>query len=185
MYASRCGRGRRRCAPPALVSSRLHCALRAVVSRGIAAGLSVRWRPAHRRCVAKNECAGLALHEHCATWVPAPRSRISSPFKARRAVRPSAASGRPVRLGTRQVRSSLEPRAMSRARLCLAGQRQSRSSAQQALRCGPVWLPSANARRLLPRLAVAQPVDRADVLKRAAHALARPSSPTLEPTTSS
>ena len=127
----------------------------------------------------KNECVGLTLHEHCATWAPVPRSRISLPFKARRAVRPSAASGRPVKLGAAQSQLHSNSHAQKRREVCqraVADPRKSHTLPQRS-----VWLPSAHARSLLPRLAVAQPVDRADVLKRAAHALARRSSPTLGP----
>ena len=125
------------------------------------------------------ECAVLALHRRCEKEVQRERPAVHRPFKARWPVRPSATSGQSVRLATVHVRSPLEPRALPMQRLCTPANRQSLSSESQGLRCRPVWLPSANARSSLPRLAVAQPVDRADVLKRAAHALARRSSPTL------
>ena len=79
------------------------------------------------------KCAGLASHELCAPWVPAPRSRISSPFKARRAVRPSAASGRPVRFATAEGLSLLERRLPWQGR---PSARQSLSSCRRACDAG-------------------------------------------------
>ena len=76
------------------------------------------------------ECAVLALHRRCEKEVQRKGRAVHRPFKARRAVRPSAASGRPVRLGTVQVRSPLEPRALPRQGSARPANRQSLSSAQ-------------------------------------------------------
>ena len=164
----------------ALVGPRIQTPSQAPVPRGICSRavrpLAARSPPACRR---RSECAvsrsaGLARKSQCNGHAG------HRPFQARRAVRPSAASGRSVRRGASEVWSSLEPRPPL-ARLLLAREREPCSIRCGTLRCGPVWLPSANACSSLPRLAVAQPVDRADVLKRAAHALARRSCQTLGP----
>ena len=115
MYALRCGRGRRRCFPHAPVSWCSHCALRAAVCPGVF-GRAVRPLAARSPspCRRELECAGLALHGSCGREVQRKRCAVHRPFKARRAVRPSAASGRPVRLGTVRVPSRLEPRPLPR-----------------------------------------------------------------------
>ena len=178
MYALPCGRGRQLWAPPALVSAALPSRVAGRrISRHSRPGCPSVGGPLTVTFSPRIECAVLALHRGCAKEGQHRHRAVHRPVQARRAVRPSAASGPPVALERVQARPSACSSAAAKATPCLA----QLSSPQSALRRGLVWLPSANARSTLPRLAVAQPVDRADVLKRAAHALARRSSPTLDP----
>ena len=57
--------------------------------------------------------AAFALHRRCEKEPQRNGRAVHRPFKARRTVRPSAASGRPVSLGTVRVRSTVARRAPS------------------------------------------------------------------------
>ena len=114
MCALRCGRGRHRSVPPALQRLRSVRVALVRISRHLRPGCPSVGGPLTVTFSPRIECAVLALHRRCEKKVQRKGRAVHRPFKARRAVRPSAASGRSVRLGTAEVRLPLEPRALSR-----------------------------------------------------------------------
>ena len=160
----------------------LSSALQPLVSRGICCRavrpLAVRSPSA---CRQETEHAGLALHQRCSERFSAKvalviaRSRHAGLSVLRRPAAGTSDSeqrryGCRLNLGLSEGKALPGQPIVSRSRPSRRARGACTSRYHRQMRAA-----------LFAHLAVAQPVDRADVLKRAAHALARRSSPTLGP----